>query len=124
MFFLFIVVVSCLLFVLDLLFVYSMYLRCEYILFYIAAIFTLLPFLLSLSFTIYWNYRWRIQTASVNHRLTDYLHKYSVALIIFTMFGDFYAFILLVQSKFFCLDILNFPLKQTEQDELIVYKLI
>ena len=108
----------------DLLFCYSMYLRCLYILFYISAIFTLISFLLSLSFIIYWIYRWRIATVTKLYRLTEYLHKYSLTMILLTIVGDFYACVLLVQSKLFCLEVFNFPLKQIEQDQLIVYKFI
>ena len=69
-------------------------------------------------------YKWRFSTKTVSHRLTEYLQKYSVAIIILTMFGDFYSCIWLIQSKLFRLDIFNFSLKQTELDQLIAFRFI
>ena len=103
-----------------------MYFEYEWDLFYISLIFTLIPFFLSLSFIIYWIFRWRIMTAVVLHRLNDYLHTYSVVLIMLTIFSDFYSStsILLARSKLFCLDVFNLSLKQSEMDKLIVYRFI
>lgn len=52
----------------DLLLVFLLYCRCEYILFYASCVFTIVPFMLSLGFIIYWIQRWRLMTTTASHR--------------------------------------------------------
>ena len=101
-----------------------MYLRCELELFVWSMVFTIVPLLISLILIIYFLYRWRILTTTALHRLTEYLHKFSVVLILWTIAADFYSCILLVRSKLFYFDVFNLPLTQEEMDNLIVFKFI
>ena len=109
----------------DLLFVYAIYWRKNAeSLFYASLTFTILPMIISLAFTIYWIYRWRIITTTALHRLTDYLQKYSVPLIIMSLASDFYSCILLARSKLLYLDIFNLSLKEIDMDRLLLSKFI
>ena len=108
----------------DVFLVYFMFLQCEETLFFISGAAVIISFILSLVFAIFWIYRWRLMTTTALHRITDYLHEYSVGLMLFSMFGDFYSCVLLVTSKLFCLKIFHLPLKRKEAGKLIVYKFI
>lgn len=56
------------------------------------------------------------------YRLTDYLRNYSIALIVFTVCADFYSSILLARSKLFGINIFNLSLKESELDQLNIFK--
>ena len=108
----------------DLSFCYLLYLRCYLKLFVFAFIFTMASFVVSLIFIVYWIYKWRLMTTQQLQRIRDYLKQYSVVLILLTVFGDFYSAVLLVRSKLFYADVFNFSLKESEMDQLIVFKFI
>ena len=109
----------------DILFVYAMYLKNETMYFYFSLLFTIIPMCCSICLVIYWIRRWQNENAmTVSHRIKDYLSKYSIVLIIFTLIGDFYSCVLLLQTKLLCMQMFNFPLKRKESDSLIVYKFV
>lgn len=109
----------------DILFAFLMHLKCEMQLFYISFLFTLLPFILSIMFSIYWIIKWNDRNVvTASFRITRYLKEYSVILVIFAACGDFYSAISFVRSKMFCLNALNFGLKKSEMEQLVVYKFV
>ena len=108
----------------DLLFVYSMYLHKQYILCLCSAFFTIVPFLASLAFIIYWMFTWRVMTATASLRLRQYLQKHSILLIVLTMTAGFHSCVLLLQSKLFYVDVFHFPLKQSEMSNLLWHNFI
>ena len=108
----------------DVLFVYCMYLYGKDLLFYGSALFTVLPLLCSILLAIYWIYRWRTMIASVPQRIADYLGKYSMALILFMILGNFTSAVELVQSKLFHHTMFNFPLKIDENEQLRVWRFV
>ena len=109
----------------DLLFALSIYSINDsklVIYFYLGLLFTVLPFCISVFSVIYWIYKWNIMTCSVSTRITNYLQRYSFILIFFTVLGDFYTAIMLVQSKLFGSPLFAFALKKRECERLIVWK--
>ena len=101
-----------------------MYLQEETFYFSVSLIFTILPLVVSILLVIVWIRRWLVESYSVSRRIKTYIAKYSFLLIIFTIIGDFYSCIILLQSKLLCMEMFNFPLKKNESDRLVLWKFI
>ena len=108
----------------DVLFAYSMYLKEERLYFGLALTFTALPLICSVVLIIYWIYRWRTMTSIVSQRITDYLQRYSMSLILLTLFGNFGSAMGLVRSRFMLSPRFMFSLKKTETERLKVWKFV
>ena len=108
----------------DCLFIYVMYLENEWHYLYVSSIFVAVPSLFSVLLCIYWIYRLRTATMSVQQRITDYLDNYTPSLVFFTIFGTFGGAIGLIQSRLFLKSLFNFSLKKSENERLLVWKFI
>lgn len=97
---------------------------------YLSLIFIILPFILSITALFYVkNFMWSqdkdIDNVPVSQRITNYMSKYWFALLILVIFTcDFYNAIMIVQSRLFCLSILNLQLQKRERESLMLFKFI
>ena len=108
----------------DLLFCYSMYLVSEMILFYLSLLFVIIPLIMSIILLIYFINYWRKLNCLIHKRITDYLAKYSLLLIVLTIIGGFYPSIKLIQSRIGYLKMFNFSLKKIEKERIIFWRFI
>ena len=89
-----------------------------------AAIFVIIPYLMSVLVSIYSISKWTRWMQDHPSRLKRYLGKYKFVIILFSLFGGFYATIDLFRSKILYLEITYFPLKQSEYDQLKYFKFV
>ena len=108
----------------DVLFTYTLYLKNETIFFILSFVFAVLPLLCSILLCIYWIYRWRTMTTSVAHRISEYLNRFSVLLILFSIFSNFESAVSLIQSKLFYHRAFSFQLKQKESFRLKIWRFV
>ena len=83
-----------------------------------AAIFVITPYLMSILVAIYSIFHWTRWKQDHPSRLKHYLKRYEFVIILFTLFGGFYATIDLFRSKILYSRLTYFPLKQSECNDL------
>ena len=89
-----------------------------------ALIFTIVPFIMSCIVAIMWIVRWRKWQDNNPIRLKNYLDKYEIHIVAWTIFAGFYAAIDLSRSKLFYKQYFNFPLRRNEYNKLEKYKFV
>ena len=102
----------------DLSFCVVLYYQKLYDLTFVAGMFVIVPYLMSILVSIYSILRWTRWSQDHPSRLKYYLKRYEFILILFSLFGGFYATIDLFRSKILYLRITYFPLKQSEYNHL------
>ena len=106
----------------DVLFVYIAHANDEMLYYYVSLAFTLVPYLMTLFYLVYFISRWSNKRT---YRLTRYLNKHLKILIVLTLLSsDFYSSVALLKSQIFCLNMFNIPLKQTEYEKLYLVKFV
>ena len=113
----------------DVFFAYTMYLKNQEKYFIASLLFTIIPMVCSITFVIYWIFGWRRVTSisvsiAIPQRIIDYLHDYSMTLILFTILANFGSAVQLCQSRFLLNPMFNFSLKKSENDRLRIWKFI
>ena len=102
----------------DLSFCIVLYYQELYDLTIVAGVFVIVPYLMSIVVSIYSIFKWTRWRQDHPSRLKLYLRNYEFVMILFSLFGGFYATIDLFRSKIFYLQITYFPLKQSEYNHL------
>ena len=102
----------------DLSFCVVLYYEELYNLTILSFIFVIVPYLISIFVSIYSIFKWTRWRQDHPSRLKHYLKSYEFAIILFSLFGGFYATIDLFRSKILYLRIMYFPLKQSEYNHL------
>ena len=89
-----------------------------------AVVFVIVPYLMSVLVSVYSILKWTRWIQDHPSRLKRYLQKYKYVIILFSLFGGFYATIDLFRSKILYLQITYFPLKQSEYNQLKYLKFV
>ena len=108
----------------DLSFCVVLYYQELYDLTIVAITFVVVPYFMSVFVSIYSILKWTRWRQDHPSRLKHYLKNYKFLIILFSLFGGFYATIDLFRSKILYSPITYFPLKQNEYDRLKYLKFI
>ena len=108
----------------DLLFSYSMYLQNQVYYFYFSLIFTIIPLFASTIICIYFIHHWQTMDCPISQRIQNYLRKYSLILILFSMIGDFYSSVMLLKSKLFYLPMFNLHPHRSDSTRLKNFRFV